>query len=216
MDAEIYEVLGSFKDAIDVILEKVEDLEKEIHCTEEDVTKLHSVLFDEILEPARLAFEERSKSDRFDEFNEKYGERLKPYSDTLSKVYDEPDYSFAKDAFEQYDSMEEPKPDSDEFVNAIIDKAENQIEEIKERLGINDSKEVEIKQDENGNTKVIADGEVVASENKEETTEKGSVVPAEKGAIEGQGELNFDVEDEEEKTDPEELKKYEEELARLM
>ena len=204
-EENIYEILNSYKDAIDVLLSRCDELVSQNKALEERQNKIESILFDEILEPARLALEADEKDRRFGEFNEKYGERLGAFDKVLGAAEGNPDFSMAKTAFDEYEKLPEPKVEEDVFVDGLIETVEEQIDSIKESLGLEPDAKVEITQDENGDTEVKADGEVVASEKtEEETTEEGE-----------QGELDFG-EDEEEEDDPEEIKKLEEELAKAM
>ena len=212
MDNEIYEILNSYKDAIDVLLGRCDELVNQNKALEDRVGKLESILFDEILEPARLALEADDKERRFGEFNEKYGERLGAYDKILGAAEGDPEFSMARSAFDEYDKIPEPRPEEDVFVDGLIETVEEQIDSIKESLGIAPDTKTEITQDEDGNTEVKVDGEVVASEKTEETAEEGTETPTEEGE---QGELDFDG-DEEEEDDPEEIKKLEEELAKAM
>lgn len=207
----IYETLNSYKDAIDVILSRCDELVNQNKALEERLNKLESIIFDEILEPARLALEADEKDRRFGEFNEKYGERLGAYDKVLSAAESDPDFSLARNAFDKYEELPEPRPDEDVFVDELIGIVEGQIDGVKEALGLEPDTKVEITQDEDGNTEVKADGEVVASE-KEETTEEEK--PAEEKDEGSQGELDFS-EEEEEEDDPDEVKKFEEELEKL-
>ena len=216
-EENIYEILNSYKEAIDVLLNRCDELVNQNKALEERVNKVESILFDEILEPARLALEADDKERRFGEFNDKYGEKLGAFDKILGAAEGNPDFSMARSAFDEYEKIPEPRPEEDVFVDGLIETVEEQIDSIKESLGIEPDAKVEITQDENGDTEIKADGEVVASEteetkDKEETTEEGSEAPAEEGE---QGELDFDG-DEEEEDDPEEIKKLEEELAKAM
>ena len=213
MNEDIYEILNSYKDAIDVLLGRCDELVNQNNALEERVNKLESMIFDEILEPARLALEADDKERRFGEFNEKYGERLGAFDKVLGAAEGNPDFSMARSAFDEYDKLPEPKPEEDVFVDGLIETVEEQIDSIKESLGIEPDAKVEITQDEEGNTEVVADGEVVASETEEVKPEgDGTETPAVEGE---QGELDFG-EDEEEEDDPEEIKKLEEELAKSL
>ena len=172
------------------------------------------MLFDEILEPARLAMEADDKERRFNEFNEKYGERLGAYDKVLGAAESNPDFSMARTAFDEYENIPEPRPEEDVYVDGLIETVEEQIDSIKESLGIGPDAKVEITQDENGDTEIKADGEVVASETEEtkeegETTEEGTE-PTEEGE---QGEFDFS---EEEEDNPEEVAKFEEELEKSL
>ena len=215
-EENIYEILNSYKDAIDVLLNRCDELVNQNKALEERVNKVESILFDEILEPARLALEADDKERRFGEFNDKYGEKLGAFDKILGAAEGNPDFSMARSAFDEYEKIPEPRPEEDVFVDGLIETVEEQIDSIKESLGIEPDAKVEITQDENGDTEIKADGEVVASETEEtkkegETTEEGTE-PTEEGE---QGELDFDG-DEEEEDDPEEIKKLEEELAKAM
>ena len=208
-EENIYEILNSYKEAIDVLLSRCDELVNQNKALEERQNKIESILFDEILEPARLALEADDKERRFGEFNEKYGERLGAFDKVLGAAEGNPEFSMARSAFDEYENIPEPRPDEDVFVDGLVEEVEKQIDGIKESLGLEPDTKVEITQDENGDTEIKADGEVVASEteetkDEEETTEEGE-----------QGEIDFDG-DEEEEDDPEEIKKLEEELAKAM
>jgi hypothetical protein len=206
-EEQIFEILNSYKEAIDVLLTRCDELVNQNKALEERQNKIESILFDEILEPARLALEADDKERRFGEFNEKYGEKLGAYDKVLGAAEGNPDFSMARTAFDEYEKIPEPRPEEGVFVDGLIETVEEQIDSIKESLGIEPDAKVEITQDENGDTEIKADGEVVASET-EETEKKPDV---EDGA---QGELDFSEDEEEE--DPEEVKKFEEELEKAL
>jgi len=208
---EIYDILNSYKEAIDVLLSRCDELVKAGAAQEERLNKLESILFDEILEPARLALEADAKEQRFGEFNDKYGERLGAYDKVIGAAEGNPDFSMARSAFDEYETLPEPRPEQDVFVDGLIETVEEQIDSIKESLGLPPDTEVEIKQDEDGNTEIKADGETVAAEKEELSEGEGSETPAEEGE---QGEFDFSEEVEEE-DDPEEVKKFEEELEKF-
>lgn len=208
---QIFEILNSYKDAIDLLINRCDELVNQVKGLEERVNKTDSILFDEILEPARLAMEADDKERRFGEFNEKYGERLSAYDKILGAAEGNPEFSMARNAFDEYEKIPEPRPESDVFVDGLVEEVEKQIDGIKESLGIEPDTKVEITQDENGDTEIKADGEVVASEKtEEETVEEETKEPE----VEAQGELDFSDEEETE-DDPEEIKKFEEELEKL-
>lgn len=206
MESDIYEILNSYKDAIDVLLNRCDELVAQNNALEDRINKLESILFDEILEPARLSLEEDDRNRRFGEFSEKYGERLGSYDKVIGAAEGNPEFSLARQAFDEYENLPEPRPEEGVFVDGLIETVEEQIDSIKESLGLEPDTKVEITQDEEGNTEVKADGEVVASET---TTEEAA------SDDDGQGELDFSDEEEEE-DDPEEVQKYEEELEKLI
>ena len=169
-EEQIFEILNSYKDAIDVLLTRCDEIVNQNRALEERMNKLESIIYDEILEPARLALEADDRDRRFGEFNEKYGERLGAFDKVLGAAEGNPDFSMAKTAFDEYEKLPEPKVEEDVFVDGLIETVEEQIDSIKESLGLEPDAKVEITQDENGDTEVKADGEVVASEKAEEDT----------------------------------------------
>ena len=212
-EEQIFEILNSYKDAIDLLINRCDEFVNQIKALDERLSKIESVIYDEILEPARLELEADDRERRFGEFNEKFGDRLSAYDKVIGAAEGNPEFSMARNAFDEYEKLPEPRPGEDVFVDGLIEAVEGQIESIKESLGLAPDTEVEIKQDEEGNTEVVADGEVVASETEEVKPEgDGTEAPAEEGE---QGELDFG-EDEEEEDDPEEIKKLEEELVKSL
>ena len=214
-EEQIFEILNSYKDAIDLLINRCDEFVNQIKALDERLSKIESVIYDEILEPARLELEADDRERRFGEFNEKFGDRLSAYDKVIGAAEGNPEFSMARNAFDEYEKLPEPRPGEDVFVDGLIEAVEGQIDSIKESLGIEPDAKVEITQDENGDTEIKADGEVVASETEEtkeeETTEEGTE-PTEEGE---QGELDFG-EDEEEEDDPEEVKKFEEELEKAL
>ena len=213
MEQDIYEILNSYKEAIDVILGRCDELVNQNRALEERVNKLESIIFDEILEPARLALEADDRERRFGDFIDKYGERLGAFDKILGAAEGNPDFSMARSAFDEYDKLPEPRVEQDVFVDGLVEEVEKQIDGIKESLGLEPDTKVEVTQDEEGNTEIKADGEVVASETEETEEETTDEKPAEE---EAQGELDFSDDEEEKEDDPEEIKKYEEELEKYL
>lgn len=209
---EIFEILNSYKEAIDLLLNRCDEIVTQNNALEERLGKLEGILFDEILEPARLALEADERDKRFADFNDKYGEKLGAYDKVIGAAEGDPDFSMARTAFDEYEKLEEPRPEENVFVDGLIETVEEQIEGIKESLGLPPDSETVIKQDEDGNTTIESDGEVVAEE--EVTEGEKSETETEEGNEEGQGVFDFE-EDEEKEDDPEEVRKFEEELEKL-
>lgn len=212
-EEQIFEILNSYKEAIDVLLTRCDELVTQYKALEERQNKIESILFDEILEPARLALEADDKNRRFGEFNEKYGERLGAFDKILGAAEGNPDFSMARNAFDEYEKIPEPRPEQDVFVDGLVEEVEKQIDGIKESLGLEPDTKVEITQDENGDTEIKADGEVVASETEEPKEEE--VKDEEPKAEEDGSQGEFDFDEEEIEDDPDEVKKFEEELEKL-
>lgn len=201
---EIYEILESYRQALDFLVEKVDGLVQENMAMKEQLGGLEQVLYEGILSPAKEAIDNAEREDRFEDFNSKYGEQLGGYNGQLAPIEGE-DFDLTRTAFDSYDSIpDEEKPDSDEYVNALIAQVDEQINSIKEALGLPEDTEVEVKQDEDGNTEITADGETIASEKGKETSEDKEKEVEEKS--------DEEKEEEEKVDDPEEIAALEEEL----
>jgi hypothetical protein len=166
--------------------------------------KLESTLYDEIINPTKAYIDETNKNARFEDFSSKYGDKLGAFNDSLSAI-DGEEVDLTKSAFDKYDSLpEEDRPDEEAYVDSIISEVGSQIDAIKKGLGLPEDAEVTVTQDEDGNTTVEADGEVVASENTEETVTEENDTNNEDGS-----EV---AEENEEEDNPEEVAAFEEEL----
>lgn len=207
-EKELYEVLQAFKGALDFLINKVDEMDKMYEDyrdqSDERMHKLESTLYDEIINPTKAYIDETNKNARFEDFSSKYGDKLGAFNDSLSAI-DGEEVDLTKSAFDKYDSLpEEDRPDEEAYVDSIISEVGSQIDAIKKGLGLPDDAEVTVTQDEDGNTTVEADGEVVASENTEETVTEENDTNNEDGS-----EV---AEDNEEEDNPEEVAAFEEEL----
>lgn len=206
-DVELKEVLSSFKDAIDIILSRLDRYDEMYHAQDERIDELERIFYDDILNPAKKALDEHIYEDEYSKFHDKYGERLDPYNEQLRAIEGE-DFDLSRKAFDDYNDYEE-KPDMEEYVNLLIESVGNQLEEIKSKLGIDG--EVSATVDENGEVSVEVkdedekieekDGEVVEEETKEEKVEEDDKPQIVGGTI-------FDLVD----SDPTEIEKFEKEL----
>ena len=203
---EIYEILESYRQALDFLVEKVDGLVQENMAMKEQLGGLEQVLYEGILSPAKEAIDNAEREDRFEDFNSKYGEQLGGYNGQLAPIEGE-DFDLTRTAFDNYDSIpDEEKPDSDEYVNALVAQVDEQINSIKEAFGLPEGTEVEVKQDEDGNTEITADGETIASEEGKETSED------KEKEVEEKPDEEVEEKEDEKVDDPEEIAALEEEL----
>lgn len=205
MDNELIQVLQQFKQAIDMCMEKIDYLDKMIENFKEEnderVHEIESTLYDEIINPTKEYIEEANKTARFNEFDSKYGDKLRPFNEPLSVLEGE-DFDIVRSAFDKYDSYEGEKADQDTYVERIIEEVGKQLEAIKKGLGLPEDAEIEVKQTEDGETVVEVededhgdDEEIIASTEDDEPLEDDE---------ESLEEVSED--------DPEEVKAFEEEL----
>ena len=199
-EEEIINYLNSLRDAIIEGSEVIRKLEKKvddyISANDEKVNELKSTLYEQIIDPANEYIAEMDRNDRFNQFNERHGEKLSPFNAELSALEGD-DFDMVRTAFDAYDEYEgEDKMDEDEYVDQLIEQVEHKLSDIKDKLGIPADTDVSIQETEDGGVEVVTeDGEVVASN-------------------EGEGEV-IEIEDEPEddlEDDPEEVAAFEEEL----
>ena len=162
---EIYEILNSYKQALDVLLTRIESLEQTVIDNKADTDKrikeVSDMLIEDVINPATEAREWAAKEERFDDFMTRNGEKLAPYESDIKLIEGE-DYDIARDMFDTYEGMSgEDKPTEEEYVNSTIEKVVTQIDKIKEAFGV---KKVEVKSKENGETEIKLDGEKVDEE----------------------------------------------------
>lgn len=202
---QISEFLYTLREAIIQVNEHLAQVEKKldesIASTDEKVNELKTTVYDEIINPANEYISGQEKEARFDDFNEKYGDKLRPFNDDLSTL-EGSDYDLVRDAFDRYDSFEGDKMGEDEFVEALVGQLGDKLSEIKRKLGVPEDTEIAVEQTEDGETVVTTeDGEVVASTEGEATEDEATEEVVDK---EGEAE-----------DDPEEVAAFEEELKNL-
>ena len=218
-EEEIINYLRSLRDAIIEGAETIKSLEKKvdeyISANDEKVNELKSTLYEQIIDPANEYIAEMDRNDRFEQFNEKHGEKLNPFNEELSALEGD-DFDIVRTAFDAYDGYEgDDRMDEDEYVNQLIEQVGQKLSDIKEKLGIPADKDVSVQENEDGGVEVVTeDGDVVASTDGEE-----ELVEEEDG-----DEVTDDGEDEKEEVeitdesevedDPEEVAAFEEELKK--
>lgn len=207
-DVELKEVLGSFKDAIDIILARLDRYDEMYHSQDERIEELEKTFYEDILEPARKALDERVYEDEYSKFHDSYGEKLDPYNEQLRAIEGE-DFDLSRKAFDDYSSFEE-KPNLDEYVNALVESVGNQLNDIKEKLGIEG--DIKATVDEEGKVELEVKDEPTAKEDKVEDKVEEEKVEVKEDEKDKDSEIVEDdlfsmIED-----DPSEIEKFEKEL----
>lgn len=219
-EEEIINYLRSLRDAIVEGAETIKNLEKKvdeyISANDEKVNELKSTLYEQVIDPANEYIAEMDRNDRFDQFNERHGEKLSPFNEELSALEGD-DFDIVRTAFDAYDSYEgDDKMDEDEYVEQLIEQVGQKLSDIKEKLGIPADTDVAVQETEDGGAEVVTeDGEVVAStdgEEEESLEEKYGDEVTEDGEDE-EDEEEVEIADASEvEDDPEEVAAFEEEL----
>lgn len=169
---------------------------------DKQINKLRSAVYDEIINPANEYIAGQEKEARFDDFNEKYGEKLRPFNEDLSALEGD-DFDVVREAFDKYDDFEGDKMGEDEYVEALVEQLGDKLSSIKAALGVPEDTEIAVEQTEDGKTVVTTeDGGVVASTEDEATEGEAP----EEEVVDEKGEAE---------DDPEEVAAFEEELKNL-
>lgn len=174
-EQEIYQVLESFKGAIDLILKRLDEIDKMYEEDKGQVDeRLHKIeydLYDSILKPAQEALQSAQYDQGLNDFSGKYGDKLSAYNDRLSPLEGE-DFDLTQTAYDGYNEAKAEGADvtDEQYVDALIQAVEGKLEGLKKSLGLPEDTAIAAVQDEAGDTKIVAttpDGqtEVVAEEN---------------------------------------------------
>jgi len=208
---EIYEILSSYKQAIDMIIERLDQMDEMYHASDARVDELEKQVYEQVLNPINELIEEGQKNARFDEFDNKYGEKLSAYNDSLAPMEEE-GFDLSRATFDAYDSLpEDERPDEEAYVNEVARVAEEKINQIKEAFGIPADTATEISDDGEGNVEVKVDED---GDGEPETPVEEAEVKEEVEEPEDEGEEIGSEEVEEKIDDPEEIAKFEEELRK--
>lgn len=202
-EEQIMGALTTLRDAILQCVDHIKEVEKKVDesvaSADEKINELRSTVYDQIINPANEYISEMDRNARFDEFNEKYGDKLRPFNEDLSALEGD-DFDIVRQAFDQYDGFEGDKMGEDEYVEALVEEVGKKLDAIKKSLGVPADTEIAVEQTEDGDTVITTeDGDVIASEGEETEVE----APAEEEEV---------AEEETPEDDPEEIAAFEEEL----
>src|SRR5574344_992474 len=169
-NSEVYQVLASYKEAIDTILERLDELDKMVedyHSQYDDrFHKIEDTVNNDILKPAQDAFNKFDYDKRFGEFHDKY--KVIPGNE---------DYDMAKEAFDKYNGIEGDKPDEDAYVAELVKQAGETLDAIKQAMGLDSNAVVEV--EKNGDADATIEVEDKETQDKEEAAGHGDKVKEE-------------------------------------
>lgn len=197
---QLNEILSSFRDAINALIERADAQDEMIKATREKAESLEHMVFDEVINPAKEALDQYNYNTGLQDFSSRYSDKLSGYNDKLRPIEGE-DFDIMKEAYDGYNSIEGEKPDEAIYIDELVKVVDKQLDDIRQAIGAPADAEVAVKQDENGETVVEVDGEEVS----------GDESIKEKPAESGDEEVEVSDSDEEE-SDPEELAALEKEL----
>lgn len=180
-NSEVYQVLASYKEAIDTILERLDELDKMVedyHSQYDDrFHKIEDTVNNDILKPAQDAFNKFDYDRRFGEFHDKYGQQLDVFNDKFKVIPGNEDYDMAKEAFDEYNGIEGDKPDEDAYVAELVKQAGETLDAIKQAMGLDSNAVVEV--EKNGDADATIEVEDKETQDKEEAAGHGDEVKEE-------------------------------------
>src|SRR5574344_1060606 len=201
-EQNLNEILTSYRDAMNALIERMDAQDEMVKAVVEKVDGLNSLIFDEVINPAREAMDQSIYETGLNDFGNRYKDKLASYNEKLRPIEGE-DFDIVKQAYDGYNSIEGEKPDEAMYVDELIKVVDKQLEDIRSAIGAPANAEVTVS-NEDGETKVKGDGKEVSEESVEEK-------PAE-SADESAEEATEVSDSDEEETNPEELAALEKEL----
>lgn len=168
MDNEIYDILKSYRDVIDMLQERVDQLDSMMHDMAEQIDErchsIESTLYEEILTPALNAVNERFAEKEYSDFSDKYKDKLLAYDEKL-KAVEGPDFDVMRKAYDgwtSYTPQEGAAPlDEEGYVEEFVKLVESQLNAIRDTLGLSEDEELKITSDEKGDLEAEVNGEKV-------------------------------------------------------
>lgn len=198
-EQKLNEILTSYRDAINALIERMDAQDEMVKAVVEKVDGLNSLIFDEVINPAKEAMNQSIYETGLNDFGNRYKDKLESYNEKLRPIEGE-DFDIVKQAYDGYNSIEGEKPDEAMYVDELIKVVDKQLDDIRSAIGAPADAEVAVKQDENGETVVEVDGKEVSEGSVEEKPDESA-------------EEATEVSDsDEEETNPEELAALEKEL----
>ena len=198
-EMQLNEILTSYRDAINALIERADAQDGMIQAVREKAESTERLIFDEVINPAKAEMEQQIYNAGLEDFSNRYSEKLGGYNDKLRPIEGE-DFDIMKQAYDGYNSIEGEKPDEALYIDELIKVVDKQLDDIRAAIGAPADAEVAVKQDEDGNTTVEVDGDEVKAEDSE---------PKDGKEIEEK-----EIVDESEESDPDELAALEEELLK--
>lgn len=206
-EMQLNEILASYRDAINALIERADAQDGMIQAVREKAEGTERLIFDEVINPAKAEMEKQIYNAGLEDFTNKYGEKLNGYNDKLRPIEGE-DFDIMKQAYDGYNSIEGEKPDEAEYIDELVKVVDKQLDDIRAAIGAPANAEVEVKQDEDGETTVEVDGQEVKEVSEDsEDSDKTEVKETEETE-------ETEIKDSDEESDPEELAALEEELLK--
>lgn len=171
------EMMNDVKELINILVTKIDALENRVN-------EMENVLFNDLLNPIKEAYDKADYDDRLNTFKDTYSEKFAPIEPQVKAVEGE-DFDIAKNTFDDYNEDNKGMEEA-QYVDAVVETVTTQLEEIKAKLneaGIpadtvtveatDNGVEVEAK-DEDGNI-VATEDEIIEVVDEEPASDEGDL-----------------------------------------
>ena len=216
--AEIFEVLKSFRAVLEQLESRVEAIETTYQQVQEKYderfAKLEDVFYNQILAKAEEAMKEKAEEDELAAYKAKYDSKFDGVRAGVQAI-EGADFDPTKQTLAAWKEYAQAPHEGEEvlteesFVEAMVQDLALQINKMREGLGISPDADVEVSSDEEGKTEVKVDGEPVV-----EAEETPAETPVEPEAKEEEVSEEKDEEETEDEMSPEEVAALEAEMKK--
>lgn len=159
MDLEtLQSALNDFKQALELLAIRIDALEERAGASEELVKELEKNIFENLYEPAEKALNDFKANEEFEKFAGAHGEKFAPYLESIRIVEDDKEFDPVRATYDNIQGRRAngEEINEDEFVDSVIGGIKEELQKLKNELG---AVEIEVKQDENGETEIVATDE---------------------------------------------------------
>lgn len=166
--------------------ERLSACEDMLSACVKQINSLNYTLYDEVLNPLEKSLTDAYSNMEYEDWKGKYGERLSPYSERLSKIENE-EKDAVREAFDAYhnDYTDEERENysADEYVADLITELDSYFNNIRDILGVSENTPVAVTSDESGNVNVEVNNEDVTKQITEETEQTEGEAPTEETEV---------------------------------
>lgn len=170
-ERDLYDALDSFKKGIELLASENDALKGLIEAQTTRIERLESVLFDQILEPAKEFALAREDELAFSDFKERNGAALEPYGAQLAAIEGD-GFDVNREAYKGWKEYRDGNVDAqgnalagaateEQYVAALVDTIDKQVGQIKDALGVPKDADVAVVSEDGGKPEILVDGEPV-------------------------------------------------------
>lgn len=184
MDEQLSEILTSYRDAINALIERMDAQDAMVKAAVEKIDGLNSLIFDQVINPAKEAMDQSIYEKGLNDFSSKYADKFNGYNDKLKPIEGE-DFDIVKQAYDGYNEIEGEKPDEALYVDELLKVVDKQLDDIRAAIGAPQDAEITVT-DKDGETQIQVDGETITEEQstEEQPTEEAKTNEDELAAYE--------------------------------